>query len=491
MAEPAETPKLSGLARSIDALFAPAPVAGQASSASPPPITQAPPPIPDISEHTEAERTPSEVEAADTAVAPPPLPAVQPPPLPTMPEMFPASQMMDAITAVPWADGEPEPASFELAPSNVDPVPMSAEMEPVLEVAGLADLDLVDEVSVVPELPAAAPVPVEAAPLQAERSDADPISFRHAVEAYVAGEQGAGEKVEALAAALRDRLALDPLADAVESLVREAGDPPDPRFLELAGSVINPAVASRIVQRMGQNPEGARREEYFALCRRMGLPMANALKGALTGALDREVRRVHHDALISMGEVSRPGIEGMVQDDNRFLVRDGVAILGEIGGPRAVELVTSALADTDARVRSEALLALGNLGDEKAGQLVLASLEDADPAVRLAAAIASGQLGLERALRPLIQMLEKEHDPERCISLLQALGAIGDPGAVHAIEKHAVPSLFSKPRTDVRVAAYRALHAIGTPHARDLIKQTAHDKDPVVRVALKDLARAD
>lgn len=61
---------------------------------------------------------------------------------------------------------------------------------------------------------------------------------------------------------------------------------------------------------------------------------------------------------------------------------------------------------------------------------------------------------------------------------------------MHAIEKHAVPSRFSKPRTEVRVAAYRALHAIGTPHARDLIK-TATEKDPVMRVALRDLSRAE
>jgi hypothetical protein len=424
--------------------------------------------------------------------------------------MFPASQMLDAIRMDPWpsVDAPPAPAPFELIAAPEDPGPSFAEPEPLLDFAPPAEaepavgLEPVAEMEPVAELvgpvaeldivtgsPVAEPVPMEPPPVAPERDD--PAALRRAVDAYVAGEPDARSQVESLAAGLRDRLALDPLADAVETLVREAGDPPDPRVLELAGAVINPAVASRLVQRMGQDPERANREQSFALCRRMGRPMANALKGALTGALDRDVRRVYHDALISMGDVSRPVIEGMVQDDNRFLVRDGVAILGEIGGPRAVELVTSALADTDTRVRSEALVALGKLGDEKSGQLVLASLEDPDSSVRFAAAQASGQLGLARALRPLLHMLEGEGDPDKCIVLLRALGEIGDPGAVHAIEKHAVPTMFSKPRTEVRVAAYRALHQIGTPRARDLIKQTLHDKDPVIRVALKDLTRGD
>jgi HEAT repeat protein len=242
---------------------------------------------------------------------------------------------------------------------------------------------------------------------------------------------------------------------------------------------------------MGRERDEARRAEYQMLCRRLGLIMANGLKGALTGALDRGVRRIYYDTLISMGEVSRPVIEGMITDDNRFLVRDACVMLGEIGGPRAVELVTSALADTDARVRAEALHALGELGDANAGSLALGFLEDADSNVRLAAAVTAGKLGLERALRPLLQLLEDEEDADDRVRLLQALGDLGDPGAVPAIEKHAAPGLFAKASTDVRVAAYKALHSIGTPHARELVQRAANDKEPAVRAALRGLTRED
>lgn len=315
--------------------------------------------------------------------------------------------------------------------------------------------------------------------------------FAEAVEALLSGSSGAAEEVERMAEALRERLTLDPLADAVERLLEAAGDPPDETILEAARSIMNPAVASRIVQRMARERDEERLAEYNRMCKHLGLLMANAFRGALTESTDEHARRVYHDALIGMGQESRPVIEGMIEDDNRFLVLSAVAILGEIGGPRAVELVTSALADTDPRVRREALLSLGKLGDEEAGQLVLGSFEDPDHNVRVAAAIAAGELALERGLRPVLAMLAEEDEPDVLISLLGALGQIGDPGAVQAIEKHAVGRLFSKPRTDVRVAAYRALHDIGTPHARQLLDEALSDKDRGVQIVVRDLLKED
>jgi HEAT repeat protein len=46
--------------------------------------------------------------------------------------------------------------------------------------------------------------------------------------------------------------------------------------------------------------------------------------------------------------------------------------------------------------------------------------------------------------------------------------------------------MFSKPPTEVRVEAYRALHQIGTPHARELVQQALSDKKDVgLRAAVR------
>jgi hypothetical protein len=482
MADSPEGPRLSGLARSIDALFSTAPAA-PASPAAPTVVT--------------ATVEDDLALVAEPVVSPPPA---TPDPRPLEPEIFPASQMLTAIATPPPVQQPIDPPSLGHSVDDADTLlsfespwtepPIESNEEPWSDPGSVEEI-AVDEPK---SETAAADRVAETAPPAPASTSPEPVasetgSFLAAVDAYVDGDREQRERIETLAAGLRERLALDPLADAVEKLVRGAGDPPDRTYIALASAIINPAVASRIVQRIGRERDDAKREEYRSLCRRLGLVMANGLKGALTGALEPSVRQVYRDTLLSMGESSRPVIEAMVEDDNRFLVCDAVVMLGEIGGERAVQLVTGALADTDPRVREKALYALGELGDAEAGRLALGFMDDSNANVRVAAAVAAGKLGLERALRPLLQLLEQEAGADAKVRLLQALGELGDPGAVPAIEKHALPGRFSKASTDVRVAAYKALHRIGTPHARELVQRAATDKEPAVRAALRGLAR--
>jgi HEAT repeat protein len=246
---------------------------------------------------------------------------------------------------------------------------------------------------------------------------------------------------------LRERLALDPLADAAERLILAADDDPDDPALDMAVRLANPAVASRLVQRMAHEEDEKRRGDYVRMGQRLGLVMANAFKGALTAKTDARTRQACHEGLIAMGDTSRPVIEAMVEDENRFLVQNGVAILGDIGGEGAGELVTSALANTDFRVRREALASLAKVGGEASHQLVLASLDDQHPKVRAAAAEAAGRMGIGRALRHILALLDDESvddDDQEAVQVqaLRGLGYLGDPGAVQAIEKRAVGSLF-------------------------------------------------
>jgi hypothetical protein len=379
---------------------------------------------------------------------------------------------------------------------------------PEWEAGGLAQPPTEEQAPVTDELPSATPIDpaglaaeepagvafddepwgfalAEPTPAAPSSPDVDPDDFERAIEDFLAGAPGAGARVADLSAGLRERLALDPLADAAERLAREAGDPPDPTLVEMAVGLMNPAVASRIVQRIGHERDEDRKTEYATICQRLGEIMAKAFRGALTDATDTDARRTYHEMMVAMGGTSRPIIEEMVDDENGLLVCSAVAMLGEIGGERAVELVVSTLANPDARVRREALLSMAKLGDEESSALVLASMEDPDPEVRVAAATAAGELKVDRALRPLLAMLESESDPDRLRPLLRALGQLGDPGAVPAIEKHAVRSMFSKPPTEVRVEAYRALHQIGTPHARELVQQALADKDVGLRAAVR------
>ena len=395
------------------------------------------------------------------------------------------ARSIDALFTGP-APGRATLPEDPAGPSAVATEPFEAVTEQPREVLWEPALDAAEGPLDALDLPTRAEEPAFDAP----GDEPDPDAFAAAVEAFLAGTPAAAAELEERATVLKERLALDPLADAVERLVREAGDPPDPTLVDMAGEIINPAVASRIVQRIGHEREEDRIAEYTVLCRRLGEIMAKAFRGALTAANDDEAHRKYHDMLIATSDTCRSIIEEMVDDENTLLVRSGVAILGEIGGETAVPLVTSALANPDARVRREALLSLGKLGDEESGALVMGLLEDSEREVRAAAATAAAELHLARALRPILAQLEAEGDGDGAIPFIDALGELGDPGAVPAIEKRAVKTLFSKPPTEVRIAAYRALHRIGTPHARDLVQKALASKEPGIWAAVRQMVQA-
>ncbi len=321
------------------------------------------------------------------------------------------------------------------------------------------------------------------------RVDADPDALASALDAFLATPQlergGQSTEIRELVTALREANALDPLANAVERLVLEAGD--DEASLALARLMVTAGVASRLAVRLGSERDEERRAQLVQVCNSIGLEMAVAISDTLSETTDRFVRRTLMDAMIAMGATGMSVIEQMIEDGRWFVVRNGLAILGEVGGERAVELVTSSLANTDGRVRKEALLALAKIGGEDAGMLVYGMLEDPDPEARLAAATAAGALKVERALKPLLRLLEDEDDVDVTIGVLRALGQLGDPGAVNLIEKSAVASFFSRPPSDVRIVAYRALFSIGTPHASKLVEQAVEDKDPEVQRFVREM----
>jgi len=263
----------------------------------------------------------------------------------------------------------------------------------------------------------------------------------------------------------------------------------DPESLALARELATDAVCEVIVHGLvtGRRDEG--RPGLVEAARLLGVGMAPPLGRALSKDPERGARRTYLQALIAVGEGASQVAGRMVEDGRWFVVRNGVAALGEIGGARAVERVVPALAHGDPRVRREAVRALGKIGGDAAAQLVLGMVGDPDAEVRLAAALAVGSLKVLRALRPLLDLLDRERDPDVVMGILKALGQLGDPGAVPTVERRAVRTLLSRPRTDVRVAAYRALHAIGTPRSRGLLARAADDRDPVVRREVRRLLR--
>lgn len=310
-----------------------------------------------------------------------------------------------------------------------------------------------------------------------------PAPLAAAVSAYLMGM--ADQRMDLLnpvrsqAAAAIDAGNVDEVAAAVETLLLQPV--PDPEAASLARLLITKPLEGRLVLRMGEEKDERRREALIAVLATLGSSMAQTISDALAHTDDRHARRSYVRTLVAMGQEGMTVVEEMLEDKRWFVVRNGVMVLGEVGGATAVSFLTSTLAHADARVRRETVISLARIGGEDSGILALGMLGDSDADVRAGAVRAVGVLKVERALRPLLKLLGDEEQDAVVEQILRSLGQLGDPSAVSAVEKRAVGSFLRKPPKDVRVAAYTALGAIGTPHAMSLVEEARDDKDAGVR----------
>ena len=313
----------------------------------------------------------------------------------------------------------------------------------------------------------------------------EPTALSRAVDGFIAGEVPAADVVVASDEAARRR-AYDDIGEQIHRLVEHSKGNDD--ALRLARALLSPVVQSAMVLRLGAERNETKRARSYRVYEALGPEMAVALRDGMASAEDRHARRVYIEALLAMGETSRLTIDEMAVGDNRFLARNAVDILAEIGDDAAKETVVSAVANTDLRVRRAALHGIAKLKIAGTEEIVLGRLtDDTELSVRLAAAVAAGELGIERAVRPLVAELEAASDDDTVLALLRVLGQLGDPGAVQAIEPHAVNSRIRRQSATVRIAAYNALNHIGTPHARRLLNQAVSDGDAEVKAAVKEL----
>jgi len=317
-------------------------------------------------------------------------------------------------------------------------------------------------------------------------------ALKASISAYLTSPEGdarngaADQLREAYAEAERRDL-VDELADALSALARLGGSRPE--ALRLAREIATPEVVRQLVIRAVETP-AASRADRVRLLRHPGELSVRVLvdeehrdPAEQIGGL-RE-RRAMVDMLLEIGPDSPHVISEMMEDDRWYVVRNGVQVLGEAGLPDGLQHLTGTVAHEDARVRRASVVALQQIGGDAAGLLALARLDDEDASVRAAAARAVGALRAGRGVRQLLALLEREGDDDVIVAACRALGDYRDPSAVTALEKKATGSFFSKSPTEIRIAAYRALAAIGTPKAQQLLIEAANDKDSRVRSAVR------
>lgn len=235
------------------------------------------------------------------------------------------------------------------------------------------------------------------------------------------------------------------------------------------------------------------RTRMLELLSRAGETAVDILVKHLLEVDDAAARRVYFDSIVQL-DIAGPALFDLLRDARWFVVRNAVALLGEMGVEQADTAMLPLLQHDDDRIRIATARALMRIGTAKALQGLHAAIDDRNNEVRRIAAVSYGLTpGTAGMVRPpaarLAVALEKEPDEDVALEMLAALGKLGSSDAIQRLLRIALPQPQSTESPDVprdawlRIAAIEALvKARGNavmPHVETLMS----DPDPEVAQA--------
>lgn len=234
------------------------------------------------------------------------------------------------------------------------------------------------------------------------------------------------------------------------------------------------------------------RAGMLELLSRAGETGVDILVKQLMDCEDAAARRVYFDSIVQL-DMAGPALFDLLRDTRWFVVRNAIALLGEMGVEQADIAMLPLLQHADERIRVAVARALVRLGTPKALQGLHAMIDDSSPEVRRIAAVSFGlSTGTTGMVRPpaarLSIALDKETDEHVALEMLASLGTLGSADAVQRLLRIAMlqgqTGEHDQPRDPLlRIAALEALvKARGNavmPHVEALLS----DPDPEVAQA--------
>ncbi len=213
----------------------------------------------------------------------------------------------------------------------------------------------------------------------------------------------------------------------------------------------------------------------YLVAQRLGQIKARSAVEPLIDALQDEREEVRFCAAQSLGQIGDPratdALVGLFGDES-YSVRVAAADAAGAMGLAAIDAIGSALEDDDEEVRAAAARALGQISCPRSVDLLIACLKNEGRGgdARRAAAESLGKLKAPRAIEPLIAVFDDVQWKAHAAVTAMGRAALGP---LKKTLEHEDPKL--------RIGAVKALGAMKTPEAIDLVMAAIGDKNHDVR----------
>lgn len=225
---------------------------------------------------------------------------------------------------------------------------------------------------------------------------------------------------------------------------------------------------------------GDRRQEAVEVLQRLGLTATEVLMDLLVEAEAMAERRGYYSALTRMSDGNEIIVHHLVSP-LWYVVRNAADLCGEMGLRQAIPHLADQVGHPDERVRKSVAGALIQLGGREVLEPLGRLLRDPSPAVRLfVLGRVEGSWARGLAM-PLANLLQAEEHPDVCREALRALGRIGTPDAIMALQRVAVGELTQSTKR-LQVQAVEAIGLAGKA-GLPLLATLAGGKDREVAAA--------
>ncbi len=210
----------------------------------------------------------------------------------------------------------------------------------------------------------------------------------------------------------------------------------------------------------------------------------------LASVKNMKARRVLCDALVELGRMDIESIILKLNDEQWFLVRNLIYVLGKIGDNRIIQAFSRFRQHEEPKVRKEVLHALDVMEDEKAYQLMSQFLDDADQTNRIFVLKSMARKAGKEGLAPLKEVMSsKDFDSKEFYEkkeYFKTVAIIGGDDVVPEMQKFLQVgwSLFKNVRKEEKgLCATHALKRIASPLAVEGLRDGSASKSKAIREA--------
>jgi HEAT repeat protein len=225
----------------------------------------------------------------------------------------------------------------------------------------------------------------------------------------------------------------------------------------------------------------------------LGSVALQSLLVALAEEENRSRRRKLFDFVSGLGHKIVPDVVRFLSDPRWYVVRNMILLLRGVNDRSSLPEIRRLAEHPDLRVRLEAIKALLALDPSVPPSLLENAINDPDPKMAETAIALAGSYGIREAVGPLSRILEGRDlfGSRRQLRLraIKALGDLGAPEALPAIEPFLTSSIFPWPAREERRAAWESLAAYPPEARAPFVDRGLTSRDEVVRDLCRRMGR--